>query len=805
MVSTATNDRLMRRATYAAVGVALSLITMKAVAFAITGSVAMLATLFDSVLDMAASVLNLFAVRAALTPADHDHRFGHGKAEAMAGLGQATIIILSAIYILWEAGSRLIDPVPVSSSGIGIVVTVIAIGLTLALVAYQTRVVRQTNSLAIAADSIHYKGDLLMNLAVIAALALSAFPGFVWADPVFGIMIACFIAYSAWQIADQSIQQLMDQELPEDERDKIRSIVLADEDVQDMHDLRTRMAGTKLFIQFHLELDGGMSLTRAHEVADRVEAAVRHAFPGSEVLFLASPVAYGLPADTSVERIDTHISVVFLAGDFAYKLKKRLDLVYLDFTTLDKRRKACENELRLNQRTAPALYLEVMAVVEIEEGLSLAAQADLSDAEIIVDWVVKMARFDQSDLLSNMADRGALSVPMVESLAKQVARFHKEAEVCPTAGGPPRFAEILESNRKNFGPFIGTIYPQTLIDQLGTQYAKSLEQLSALIESRRAVGWVRHCHGDLHLNNVVCLDGEPVPFDCIEFNDQFARIDILYDLGFLLMDLAFRATTDRGLADHANTAMNAYLQAQTLDDVRQTLSGLEAMRFFMSIRASVRSHVSARMFAANSQNPQLVDLALAYAEFAKDLLIQRDNGLYAVGGLSGTGKTTIAKLLAPHLGGAAGAVHLRTDTIRKRLAGVDDADRLPSEAYTQAASDRVYEEMGRLAGIALDAGQTVICDAVFAKPDERDAIETVAASRSTPFAGIWLEAPENVLESRVKRRSEIGTDASDADVDVVRQQLSYELGDLDWPVVQAAGTSSSILTAVQRALNLTRV
>ncbi len=300
MASPTTNDRLMRRATYAAVCVALSLIAMKAAAYAVTGSVAMLATLFDSILDMAASVLNLFAVRAALTPADSDHRFGHGKAEAMAGLGQATIIVLSAGYILWEAGARLIEPVPVSSSGLGILVTITAIALTLALVAYQTRVVRQTNSLAIAADSIHYKGDLLMNLAVIAALGLSVFPSFIWADPIFGILIAAFIVYSAWQIANQSIQQLMDQELPEEEREKIRAVILADVDVQDMHDLRTRMAGNKLFIQFHLELDGNMTLTNAHEVADRVEGAVRNAFPGSEVLSHQDPA--GVETITEFER-----------------------------------------------------------------------------------------------------------------------------------------------------------------------------------------------------------------------------------------------------------------------------------------------------------------------------------------------------------------------------------------------------------------------------------------------------------------------------------------------------------------------
>lgn len=283
------DGNLMRRATYAAVAVALTLIALKAGAFIITGSVAMMATLFDSILDMAASVLNLLAVRAALTPADREHRFGHGKAEAMAGVGQAGIIFVSAGYIIYEAIGRFIEPQPISSSPIGVGVTLFAIALTLGLVSYQNRVVRETKSLAIAADSIHYKGDLLMNLAVIAALVLSQFPGLEWTDPLFGILIAGFIARSAWEIANEAVHQLMDHEMPEDDRDKIRDLVLKDPEVVDMHDLRTRMAGNKLFIQFHLELDGKMSLKQAHDVADRVEESVKRAYPGSEVLSHQDP------------------------------------------------------------------------------------------------------------------------------------------------------------------------------------------------------------------------------------------------------------------------------------------------------------------------------------------------------------------------------------------------------------------------------------------------------------------------------------------------------------------------------------
>lgn len=516
--------------------------------------------------------------------------------------------------------------------------------------------------------------------------------------------------------------------------------------------------------------------------------------------FLATPGAYGLTADALVERIDTHISVVFLAGSTAYKLKKRVELVYLDFTTLEARHDACKRELRLNRRTAPELYLDIVPVTETGDGLVLGESA----GGTIVDWVVKMARFDQSDLLSQMAGRGELTVAMVEKLARQLEQFHKHAEVSQADGGQKRFLDILESNRKNFDPFIGQVYPPNLIERLGRLYAESLEALSELIEERRTAGWVRHCHGDLHLNNVVCLNGEPVPFDCIEFNDEFARIDTLYDLAFLLMDLAFRAKQDQRLAAQANATLNAYLQAQTPDDLSETLMGLRALPFFMSVRASVRSHVSARMPARNNgAAPALKGVALAYAEFAEELLRAREARLYAIGGLSGTGKTTIAKLSAPDLGGVVGAVHLRTDIVRKRLAGVADADRLSSDAYTQEASDNVYAEMARLAGIALDAGQTVICDAVFAKPTERAQIEQVATSRSLPFEGIWLTAPAKLLESRVEKRSEAGSDASDADARIVRQQLSYNVGDLNWTVVEAAEEPEMVLSGFRAALNMT--
>lgn len=293
-------ERLMRRATFAAVAVAVILIALKGTVFWFTGSIAMLGTLTDSLLDGAASLLNLFAVRASLAPADREHRFGHGKAEALAGLGQSIFIFGSAGYIVFEAVRRLLDPQPVAYSGSGIAVVVIAIVLTLVLVAYQRHVVSQTRSLAIEADSIHYRGDLFMNLSVIAALVLSGYLGFHWADPAFGILIAALIAWSAAKIVINAFDQLMDREFSEEDRDRIMDIARQHPEVVNLHELRTRTSGIYSFIQFHLELDGGISLTEAHRISDEVESEVMTAFPGAEVIIHQDPA--GIEKLTRLQR-----------------------------------------------------------------------------------------------------------------------------------------------------------------------------------------------------------------------------------------------------------------------------------------------------------------------------------------------------------------------------------------------------------------------------------------------------------------------------------------------------------------------
>ena len=282
-------DRMKRRATYAAVGVAVTLILFKTVAWLVTGSVSLLSTLIDSMLDLAASMINLFAVRQATTPADREHRFGHGKAEPLAGLVQAAFVTGSAAFLLFEAGGRLVNPVPVVRSEVGIAVMVVAIALTLGLVLYQRSVVRHTGSVAIGADSLHYSADLLVNLCVIVALLLSSQLGWTLADPLFAIGIAVLILRGAWAILRDSMNLLMDRELPDEERQHIRDIALSHPRVLDMHDLRTRSTGSQLFIQMHLEMEGGMSLREAHDVADAVMESVERVYPNAEVLIHQDP------------------------------------------------------------------------------------------------------------------------------------------------------------------------------------------------------------------------------------------------------------------------------------------------------------------------------------------------------------------------------------------------------------------------------------------------------------------------------------------------------------------------------------
>ena len=282
-------ERLMRYATYASVSVACLLIASKFAAWLATDSVSLLSTLIDSILDAAASLINLVAVRHALEPADREHRFGHGKAEALAGLAQSAFIVGSAMFLLVEAGHRAFHPKAIEHTEIGYIVMVFSIVLTAVLVLFQRYVVRRSGSVAISADSLHYQTDILINLSVIISLFLASQLGLEWADPLFAFGIAIYIIHSAWRIGTEVFQILMDRELPDEDRQRIREIALREDGVSGLHDLRTRSSGTQVFIQLHLQMDGEMKLKDAHKIADAVEQKISAAFLNAEVIVHQDP------------------------------------------------------------------------------------------------------------------------------------------------------------------------------------------------------------------------------------------------------------------------------------------------------------------------------------------------------------------------------------------------------------------------------------------------------------------------------------------------------------------------------------
>ena len=294
------SSQLMRRASYAAVTVASILVVAKSVAWLMTDSVAMLSSLVDSMIDVVASGFNLLAIRHALMPADAEHRFGHGKAEPLAGLGQAVFIGGSAVFLLFESANRLIHLQPIQNGMVGVSVMIFSTVLTLLLVTYQRYVVRESGSVAVAADSVHYKTDLLVNVGVIGGLLAAMMLEWRFVDPLVAIAVAGCISCSAWKIFQTSYNMLMDHELPDDDRQRIKDIVHAHPEVRSMHDLRTRSSGLSTFIQLHLEMDGEMTLLRAHYIADEIELLVREAFPEAEVMIHQDP--------EGVEEIPSHLA-----------------------------------------------------------------------------------------------------------------------------------------------------------------------------------------------------------------------------------------------------------------------------------------------------------------------------------------------------------------------------------------------------------------------------------------------------------------------------------------------------------------
>ena len=497
------------------------------------------------------------------------------------------------------------------------------------------------------------------------------------------------------------------------------------------------------------------------------------------VAFLRDPAAHD---GQSVEVIETHVAQVFLVGDRAYKLKRAVKFPFLDFSTADDRKAACESEVRLNRRTAPRLYRGVTAVTRDAKGrLAIAGDGDP------VDWLVEMNRFDQDCLFDHLSEAGALDDHLVSRLADAIAAFHGEAEPRPDKGGRDGLATVIDGNMDTLRRSSPALFKASELDRLERLWRGALDRVSALAEARREAGMVRWCHGDLHLRNICLLNGEPTLFDGIEFNPDIACVDVLYDLAFLLMDLQHRRRRDQ-----ANLVLNRYL-ARTED-----YAGVALLPLFQSLRAGVRAMVSAIEALegqANLKSEARDYLAQAFAFFEPPPPM-----LVAVGGLSGTGKSTLARAIAPLIGAAPGAVIVRSDMVRKHMFGVEPEDRLPPDAYKDSVSGDVYDRMATLARETLSGGGTVIVDAVFARPEQRDAMVALARRAGVPFAGLWLEAEQALLIKRVDERAARAADASDATAAVVEQQLGYQVGDIGWLRLDATADPAAVRQAALGAV-----
>ena len=497
--------------------------------------------------------------------------------------------------------------------------------------------------------------------------------------------------------------------------------------------------------------------------------------------FLSDPATYG---GAPVNRIDTHAASVFLAGKRALKIKRAVQFPFLDFSTLQKRKAACEAEIAVNRAYAPSIYRGAYPITRQTNG-----QLVINGKGKPVEWVVEMRRFDESQTLDHLAEAGQIDETLADALGRAVAAAHRVVPAATDARFAEALADIIAQNEVEFASEPDLFSLQDL-RALAATTRDALERVKPLLRVRERAGLVRRCHGDLHLGNIVLINGKPVLFDAIEFDDRIATGDVLYDLAFLLMDLV-----ERGLHQAANIVLNRYLtDTQRIHD----LDALAALPLFMSVRAAIRAKVTAARRRQDETQAHLTEAAHHYGALAQKLLARAEPQLIAIGGLSGTGKSLLARALAPGLSPLPGAVVLRSDVERKALFRVGETEKLPERAYSLETTIRVYNTLAEKARRVTAAGYSAIVDAVFADPSERSLI--AKSANGATFQGLFLTAS---LETRLTRVGTRSGDASDADTIVAQKQEELDLGHINWPQVDASGATNETLIRAEAMLGRT--
>jgi uncharacterized protein len=508
-----------------------------------------------------------------------------------------------------------------------------------------------------------------------------------------------------------------------------------------------------------------MSSAHSSDPADLQEAVFR---------YLGDPRTYRLVEP--LVRVDTAGAVVFLAGPDAYKVKRAVKFPFMDLSTLDKRRRACEAEIAVNRDNAPSIYLGAPPIGRKGDRFEIGGTGE------VVEWAVHMRRFDETATLDRVAGRNGVSDAIIDKLAAAIRRSHARAAPRDATRAAHALETYVDQNDVAFAERPDLFDPEK---------ARRLTQDSRLafaiarpvLLARGGLGFTRRCHGDLHLRNIVLLDGEPTLFDAVEFSDEIASGDVLYDLAFLLMDL-----DERGMRLSANRLLNRYFAPEP----PQAMAGLAALPLFLSMRAAIRAKVEAaaaeRLEGASRDEARA--LARGYFGRASDFLRYVAPRLTAIGGLSGVGKSALAGALAPSLGRAPGALCLRSDLERKAMFGVDETVRLPESAYASDVSREVYRRIDEKARLALIAGHSVALDASFSRPQERATASNIAAQVGVAFDGLFLEAPVDTRLTRIGARR---ADASDADASVALRQRAAPLNERGWKAIDASGDLAQTL------------
>ncbi|OAF01181.1 DNA-binding protein [Bradyrhizobium centrolobii] len=489
-----------------------------------------------------------------------------------------------------------------------------------------------------------------------------------------------------------------------------------------------------------------------------------------------------LTAHPGVTRIDTHAASVFLEGERALKIKRAVRFPFLDYSTLEKRKAACEEEIRINRPFAPQIYRGVVAIAEGPDG-----SVEVGGRGKPIEYAVNMSRFDESRTLDHLAKAGPLEAGLASAIGDAIATSHAVAAPADDDGWVSSIPALIEGNI--VGLRNGNHLAAEEIVELGKASHDAFQRLRALLEERCRQGFVRRCHGDLHLANIVLIDQQPVLFDAVEFDPRLATVDVLYDLAFTLMDLL---RYDQSLA--ANVVLNQYLATTPLEN----LDALGALPLLMSIRAAIRAQVALARLNRYHTNPAgILDDATRYFSLARALIHPPVPRLVAVGGLSGTGKSVLARALAPAVAPSPGAVVLRSDIVRKQMFGVKDTDRLPSSTYQPDVTECVYEALAQRARRVLKQGHSAIVDAVFARESERDAFAVLAWECKVPLSGLFLVVDLATRQARIGGRR---GDASDATREVAALQEHYNIGHVGWATIDASGTPEQTFQRCRTAI-----